>query len=178
MFGFFPQAGASSTLNNFFFFCFWKIIYVWVMYLVLQLITVYFRLSPFLDTFLCAGCGIHCPPVEVVVILTVQSTGSSSSLFISQFAVSWTSLLVHPWSSDLKAVFGIQFNLKNLVEMPNCVYPYISCCLEHESDSAVLLKFHTVTVKGDNQITAEPAEAFAVVIRTGSKAAVVTRAAG
>lgn len=33
-----------------------------------------------------------------------------------------------------------------------------------ESDSAALPKFSTVTVKGDNQITAEAAEAFAVVM--------------
>lgn len=61
---------------------------------------------------------------------------------------------------------------------PKCVYSYTSCCLEHESDSAALPQFHTVTVKGDNQIIAEPAKAFAVVIGAGSKAALVTKTTG
>lgn len=109
---------------------------------------------------------------------------NSGSLFTSQFSVSWTNVLLHTWSIGLRTIFGFQFYKRDLREMHYHgalgfakAYVFIHILLHRTwfKTSCTSKQIHTVIIKGDNQIIAESANAFALVIWTGCKLAVIIK---
>lgn len=130
--------------------CFLKMFYVWAMYLLLQLIIVYFRLPPLLDCFFCAHWGIHYTTVQVTVIITVQSVGQEeqwlplhTSVFCELDKCVFASLKNRPqnsiwdpvlWEGSNKNALSWCFRLCQSI----CMYSYPSCCLEQDSEQAAI----------------------------------------